>query len=154
MQIRLLGSEKQSMLRGNVVNVENDLDVCAEVLPRKFDQTSTVQVQLMRRMKYRSPYMYETIRPQKVYVAAQYLMSTELYISQNITLSEDWRYYQEGNKNLRTFLKYYNWCLQLLNTILGDKLQFKCEEGHENDHSDRETEESEGIELSNFKVLQ
>jgi len=114
MQIRLLGSERQSMLRGNVVNVENDLDVCAEVLPRQFDQTSTVQVQLMRRMKYRSPYMYETIRPHKVYMAAQYLMSSELYISQNITLSEDWRYFEEGQKNLRTFLKNCYTCSKLL----------------------------------------
>jgi hypothetical protein len=97
MQIRLLGSERQSSLRGNVVNVENDLDVCAEVLPRTFNQTSTVQVQLMRRMKYRSPYMYETIRPYKVYNAAKCLMSTELYISQNVAFSEDWRLFDEGN---------------------------------------------------------
>jgi hypothetical protein len=51
MQIRLMGTEQQSTLRENVVNVENDLDICAQVLPRKFDETSTVQVQLMRRMK-------------------------------------------------------------------------------------------------------
>ena len=74
MQIRLLGFERQSALRGNVVNIENDLDICAKVLPRKFDETSTVQVQLMRRMTYKSPYMYETIRPKKVYDAAIFLL--------------------------------------------------------------------------------
>jgi len=63
MQIRLVGCGQQSSLRGNVVNVENDLDICASVLPRSFDQTSTVQVKLMRKMDHKTPYMYETIRP-------------------------------------------------------------------------------------------
>jgi len=96
MQIRLVGSERQSMLRGNVVNVENDLDVCANVLPRTFDETSTVQVQLMRRMNYRVPYQYEIIRPKRVYDAAKYLMSSELYKSQNVLFCEDWRLFGEG----------------------------------------------------------
>src|ERR1700709_161898 len=100
MQIRLLGSERQSVLRGNVVNVENDLDICAQVLPRKFNETSTVQVQLMRRMQYKSPYMYETIRPQKVYRAAQYLLNTELYEAEDVVLSEDWSLYEDGIKIL------------------------------------------------------
>jgi hypothetical protein len=98
MQIRLLGTERQSSLRGNVVNVENDLDICAQVLPRKFDEVSTVQVQLMRRMSYRSAYMYETIRPLKVYNAVKCLMQSELYKSENVVLSEDWGVYGEGNK--------------------------------------------------------
>jgi len=104
MQIRAVGSERQSMLRGNVVNVENDLDVCAQVLPRKFDETSTVQVKLMRRMRYRSPYMHETIRPLKVYNAAKYLISSELFISQNIVLSDDWQMFQDGSKNINVFM--------------------------------------------------
>jgi hypothetical protein len=100
MQIRLLGTERQSSLKGNVVNVENDLDICAQVLPRKMDETSTVQVQLMRRMNYKSPYMYETIRPLKVYNAAKYLMETELYKSENVVLSAEWGLYQEGDTNI------------------------------------------------------
>lgn len=90
MQIRLKGCERQSALYGNVVNVENDLDICAQVLPRKFDETSTIQVQLMRRMKYKSPYMHETIRPQKVFEAAQYLVHTDLYKAENVELCDDW----------------------------------------------------------------
>jgi hypothetical protein len=97
MQIRLLGSEHQSSLKGNVVNVENDLDICAEVLPRSFNDMSTVQVQLMRRMHYKHPYMYETIRPGKVYQAAKYLVNTQLYQDEDVVLSEDWQGYQEGN---------------------------------------------------------
>jgi len=90
MQIRLLGTERQSALKGNVVNVENDLNICAKVLPRTFDETSTVQVQLMRQIRNKAPYMYETISPLKVYKAAKYLLSTELYRSEGVTLSEEW----------------------------------------------------------------
>jgi hypothetical protein len=108
MQIRLLGTERQSSLKGNVVNVENDLDICAQVLPRKFDETSTVQVQLMRRMNYKSPYMYETIRPLKVFNAAKYLMETELYQSENVVLSTDWGLYKEGYNNIMHIMLRYN----------------------------------------------
>jgi len=97
MQIRLVGSERQSKLKGNVVNVENDLDICAQVLPRKFDETSTVQVKLMRRMRYTVPYIYETIHPLKVHEAAKYLIGTDLYASENVILSEDWRLLETGN---------------------------------------------------------
>lgn len=96
MQIRPGGLERQSVLRGAVVNVENDLDICAEVLPRRFKDTSTVHVQLKRRMRYRRPYMYEIIRPAKVYEAAQYLVKTELYDQHNIALSDEWSRYKSG----------------------------------------------------------
>jgi hypothetical protein len=96
MQIRLKGFERQSVLAGNVVNVENDLDRCAQALPRTFDDSSTIQVQLMRMMKYKVPYMYETIRPHKVYKAAKYLVDTELYAQENVGLSEDWMGYANG----------------------------------------------------------
>jgi len=97
MQIRLMGTERQSVLKGNVVNVENDLDICAKVLPRRFDETSTVQVKLMRRMKYKIPYMHEIVRPQPVYRAAKYLLNTPLYKNENIILSEDWNKYEDGS---------------------------------------------------------
>lgn len=96
MQIRLLGAERQSILKGNIVNVENDLDVCTSVIPRTFDNTSTVQVQLMRRLTDRSPYMYETIEPAKVYAAAKYLVGTEGYLEENVTLSRTWEHADEG----------------------------------------------------------
>lgn len=94
MQIRPLGFEHQSQLRGNVVNVENDLNITTQVIPRRFEETSTVQVQLMRRMQYRRPYMHETIRPHKVHQAAVYLCGTELY--ENIELSAHLEGFREG----------------------------------------------------------
>jgi len=53
MQIRGIGYGLQSSLRGNVVNVENNLNICAKVLPRAFDDTATIQVKLMRKMNYK-----------------------------------------------------------------------------------------------------
>lgn len=103
MQIRAVGCDRQSSLRGNVVNVEVDMDECALTLPRRFDDTSTVEVFLMRRRAYRVPYMHEIIRPLKVYLAAKYLSRTDLYASEHILLSSDWSRYEEG-ENL--FLKY------------------------------------------------
>jgi len=97
MQIRLRGCERQSALHGNVVNVENDLNVCAAVLPRRFNETSTVQVKLMRRMKYTNPYLYETIRPLRVYQAAKYLIDTDVYKTENVALSDDWSRYKDSN---------------------------------------------------------
>jgi len=97
MQIKAVGSQGQSILKGNIVNVENDLDVCAQVLPRRFDDTSTVHVQLMRRMRYNVPYMYEIIRPKVVFEAAKMLLASELYVSHGATLCDDWYAHQGGN---------------------------------------------------------
>jgi hypothetical protein len=85
-------------LRGNVVNVENDIDYCASVIPLKFDETSTVQVQFMRKMEYKAPYMYEIIRPKKVYTAAKYLINTELYKAENVLLSDRWALSGDGKE--------------------------------------------------------
>ncbi|OXA48025.1 hypothetical protein Fcan01_17182 [Folsomia candida] len=89
-QIRSLGSDRQYGIRGGVVNVPNDMDIVAKVIPRRFDETSTVQVQLKRRISYKHPYMFQTIRPYKVFHAANYLVRTELYKKENVFLSSDW----------------------------------------------------------------
>ncbi len=61
-----------------------------QVLPRQFDESSTVQVMLMRKLCYKRPFMYETIRPLKVYQAAKYLAGTDLYKVEGVVLSNDW----------------------------------------------------------------
>jgi len=95
MQIRLVSCGLQSALRGNLVNVENDLEKCASVLPRTFNETSIIQVKLMRKMIYKKPYMFQTVRLFKVLKAAQYLVQQEGYIEEGISLSSDWKGYNE-----------------------------------------------------------
>lgn len=85
-----LGVDKQCGLRGNVVNVVNPINETARILPRRLDETEVIPLMLMRKMEYKNPYLFETIRPKKVYDAARFLASTELYKEENIVLSEEW----------------------------------------------------------------
>ena len=97
MQIRHLGIDKQFGLHGNCVNVPTDVDNNVSILPRTIDNIQTVQIQLMRRMTDKNPYSFETIRPRKVYVAADYLTKQPLYQIHNIILSYNW--FEEQNNN-------------------------------------------------------
>lgn len=90
MAIQTLGVDKQCGLRGNVVNIINPVNETASILPRQFDDASVVQVMLMRKMEYKTPYLFETIRPKKVYDAARYLANSDLYKQDGITLSDNW----------------------------------------------------------------
>jgi hypothetical protein len=91
MQIRSLGVDRQYGLSGSIVNVTNDLDISVNSLPRNLQDTATVSVMLMRRMCYKSPYMYEKIRPAKVYDAAKYLIQTPVYEDENVVLAPEWK---------------------------------------------------------------
>jgi len=104
MQIRSLGAERQSQLKGNVVNIENDLDICAKVIPREFEECSTVQIKLMRRLKDKNPYMYEVVRPYHVYKAAQFLQTTPLYKQYNVQLSSYWSSFNYGMASFKYYL--------------------------------------------------
>jgi len=55
-----------------------------------------VQVKLMRRMQYLAPYMYETIRPKKVYDAAHCLIQSQVCRDEGVVLSEEWSRCDEG----------------------------------------------------------
>lgn len=96
MVIKMVGTERQSMLCRDIVNIENDLDVCAQVLPREFSEAGVVQCMLKRYRNQKIPYMHERIRPQKVWEAMQYLVGTELYRDHHIQLSDAWKRYLNG----------------------------------------------------------
>ncbi len=90
MMLRPLGWDRQFGLKGNIVNVPVDVCETVKVLPRKMCESSVVHLALMRRMDYKLPYMFETIRPMKVYAACKYLVNTPLYKQEGITLSSEW----------------------------------------------------------------
>ena len=90
-QIRLKGSEQQYSLLGNVVNVPTDVNEVCTILPRPMNNVGTIQVQLMRKMSYQRPYMFETVRPAVLRDAMAYLVSTDLYKSQGVQLSTEWQ---------------------------------------------------------------
>ncbi|XP_061399099.1 uncharacterized protein LOC133334797 [Musca vetustissima] len=90
MIIVALGFERQSAIRGAVVNVPISVSETVTSLPRNFDQAQVIQLHLKRRMAYQHDYMTETIRPAKVIDAARYLINTELYIKHGISIDESW----------------------------------------------------------------
>lgn len=98
MQIRLAGFEQQWKNKGNVVNVENNLNTCVTHLPRKFNELTVVQLKLMRRMCYKKPYLYEKIRPAKVIHALKRLLTTPLYQEDNIVMVDNWCDNTNGKK--------------------------------------------------------
>jgi hypothetical protein len=90
MVIRSLGFCKQFGLKGNLVNVPMNVDTNVSVLPRSFSDTHTIQLKLMRQMKNKNAFMYETIRPKVVHTAIKYLVEQELYKDEGIVISHDW----------------------------------------------------------------
>jgi len=91
MQIRLLGAAGQAAIRGNVVNVENDILMCTQSIPRPADKTGTIHIKLQRKMSYTRPYMEERVRKYAVFRAAKYLVGTELYKKEDVQLCEEWQ---------------------------------------------------------------
>ena len=90
MVIRSLGFCKQFGLKGNLVNVPMNVDTNVSILPRSFSDTHTIQLKLMRQMKNKNAFMYETIRPKVVHTAVKYLVEQELYKDEGIVISHDW----------------------------------------------------------------
>lgn len=88
MQIRELGYQKQYGLKGNCINVPIDINKTVTSLPRMDSEDDTILVQLMRRMTDKKPYLFENVRPEKVFAAAQYLVNTDLYKKHKITLNK------------------------------------------------------------------
>ncbi|XP_038064734.1 uncharacterized protein LOC119735105 [Patiria miniata] len=61
-------------------------------LPRSFQDTETIQLKLMRRLKYKTPYHYETVRPKKIFDAAEWLVkNSPIYQDENIQLDMAWK---------------------------------------------------------------
>lgn len=99
MKIYALGCDRQFGIKGGVVNVPLDVPKMFESIPIRPDQTETIQLKLKRMLKFKHEYMYETIRPVKVWEAASYLVTTPLYKKENVTLDIDWM-----NSNIVQFI--------------------------------------------------
>ncbi|CAF3666138.1 unnamed protein product [Rotaria sp. Silwood1] len=100
MVIRTLDFCKQFGLKGNLVNVHMNVDTNVSILLRSFSDTHTIQLKLMRQMKNKNAFMYETIRPKVVHTAIKYLVEQELYKDEGIVISNNWlNEYSNGREN-------------------------------------------------------
>ncbi|XP_055685660.1 uncharacterized protein LOC129791526 [Lutzomyia longipalpis] len=87
----------QKSLKGSTVHIPVEVNEMLQVLPRTFDNMQTVQVKLLRHLKYKNHYMFQTVRPPYIIRAMKYLVTTPLYKEKNITLDEK---YVNVNENV------------------------------------------------------
>lgn len=73
-----------------IVNVPVDFVKMFKQIPIKPEDSGVIQLKLMRHMDHKTHYLYETIRPHKVYEAAMYLKDTPLYQKYKIEIDETW----------------------------------------------------------------
>ena len=66
---------KQFKITGNIVNFSADVTSTVSMLPRLPNETSTIKVNLKRRLQYKSSALPQNIRPQKVAEAAKWLIN-------------------------------------------------------------------------------
>ena len=79
MQLRELPSGGQVSIKGNVVNVPSDNVQTVTTLPRRLSESGTIPVKLKRRLRYKSHYMYENVRPEQCLEAVKYLLQKKLF---------------------------------------------------------------------------
>ena len=81
---------KQLKIHGNVVNVPADVVNTVSMLPRLPSETGTVEVNLKRKLQYKSSAMSFNVRPHKVVQAAHWLTSnSDLYKDEGVALNAD-----------------------------------------------------------------
>ena len=78
---------KQLKINGNIVNVPADVANTVSMLPRLPNETSTIKVNLKRRLQYKSSALSLNVRPLKVAEAAKWLVSYgNLYKEEGISI--------------------------------------------------------------------
>jgi len=89
LQIRSLGVDRQCGMKGNVVHIPNDIETSVSCIPRTADEASVIPVVLVRQLDHQKPYLFQMVRPVKIYEAAKYLLTTPVYQAEGATLSLD-----------------------------------------------------------------
>ena len=89
MKMVALPSGKQRSIHGPAVNVPAKVDTICDVLPQLPSQSELVPLKLKRKVAYKGYYMYDYIRPQKLFEALRFLKANNpLYA--NIDIHEEW----------------------------------------------------------------
>ena len=104
MQLRELPRGGQISIHGNVVNIPTNVNTTVSVLPRKQDDTATIALKLKRKLEYKHHYDYETVRPNKIIDAVNWLVAnSDLYKQEGININKTWTWsesaeiQEEGN---------------------------------------------------------
>ena len=84
-----LPSGKQHGIHGPAVNVPAKLDFICTQFPRLPSETQLVPMKLKRRLKYKSYYMYDYVRPEKVLAALRWLKVNNKHYAE-IVINDKW----------------------------------------------------------------
>ena len=100
MKLVKLPRGKQKGIRGAAVNVPADLGPACNLLLRLPPDAHIVSLKLKRKLEYKQAYLRDTIRPEKVITALNYLKNNNpLYA--DIEINEDWiRSWQDADNDL------------------------------------------------------
>ena len=91
MQIRELPRGGQLPIHGGIVNVPADVSSSVDKLPRLISESETIPVKLKRKLSFKHYYRYESVRPNKVLAAAQYLSQNSLlFQSEGVSVDDEW----------------------------------------------------------------
>ena len=90
---------RQLKTNGNIVNVPADVVNTANMLPRFPNETSTIKVNLKRRLQYKSSALSLNVRPNSVAEAAKWLVNNgDLYKDEVITFNDTWLEYNSDTQ--------------------------------------------------------
>lgn len=70
----------------SVINIGIEVNAVVETLSRKYDNMSTIRLQLKRSLEYKTSYMMKSIQPSKICDALSYLVNSPLYRKYDATV--------------------------------------------------------------------
>jgi hypothetical protein len=80
LQLRELPRGGQASVHGNAVNVPADNITTVKLLPKRTEDSATIPVKLKRRLRYKSHFLFQNVRPAKCVEATKYLLqNSDLY---------------------------------------------------------------------------
>ena len=89
MKLVKLPRGKQKGIKGAAVNVPDDLGPACCLLPRIPSDAHIISLKLKRKLEYKQAYLHDTIRPEKVITALQYLKNHNP-LHADVNINEDW----------------------------------------------------------------
>ena len=93
MKIVALPRGKQKAIHGPAVNIPTKLDVVCNLLPRLPNEAEILPMKLKRKLCYKSHYMYDSVHPQKMIAALQWLIKNNQLYSEtqlNVNWTKEW----------------------------------------------------------------
>ena len=89
MKLIKLPRDKQKGIKGAAVNVPADLGPACDLLPHIPDDAHIISLKLKRKLEYKQVYIHDTVRPEKVLTALNYLKNNNSLYS-DIQINQNW----------------------------------------------------------------